>query len=312
MVKYYNVFIQIFTLLAKFQKNLILLWIFTEPGSELLFPHALKHLGSDDVGSLIVHLLPLIIGSGSLSVVVLGEDLHLWRMRGLLARVELVHVNLILLGSFSVENLIELFTQRLKDGILFNNSLVYVYLVIDEVCKDVIELLNLLLQSISVKSSNIKRFDQLLQLFLEFLLLLGLEFLLISKVLLFLNRFLLGGGRFGISFITHVLSLSFGSSISSFLFFLHLNHEGLLSLNLLLPLLLVSPELLDVVRVLLPFTLPLHHGLLHCLLFTSSGFLQLHHHLPLPLLVSNIRRHSHLHPVLETARSLVEVNQAIL
>merc|ERR1712029_551457 len=125
--------------------------------------------------------------------------------------------------------------QGLKDGILFNNSFVYVYLVVDEIGEDVIELFDLLLQSISVKSSNIKRFDQLLQLLLEFLLLPGLELLLISKVLLFLNWFLLGGSRFGISFITHVLSLSFGSSISSFLFFLHLNHESLLSLSLLLP-----------------------------------------------------------------------------
>merc|ERR1719410_2181256 len=134
--------------------------------------HAGQHLWSDDVGSLVVHLLPLVIGSGALPVVVLREDLHLGRMRRLLAGVELVHVDWVLLGGFSVQNLVEFLTQSLENAVLFNKSLVQVDLVIDEVGKDVVQFLNFLLQRISVKSSNIKWFDDLLKSLLEFLLLL--------------------------------------------------------------------------------------------------------------------------------------------
>ena len=100
---------------VKYSYFYLFLRVLAEPGTELLGPDAGEHLGPDHIDALVVHLLSLVIGPGSLSVVILGENLHFGRVGCLLlSRIKLVHVNLSLLRRASIKNLIQFLTKSPK------------------------------------------------------------------------------------------------------------------------------------------------------------------------------------------------------
>merc|ERR1719219_1444312 len=265
---------------------LVFTTMFTEPSCELLVPHVDQHLRPHHVGPHVVHLLPLVVAPCSLPVVVLGEDLHLGRVGAFHPRVELVHVNPTFFGCAGIQDLVELLAENFDTGVLLHQPLVQVDLVADQVGEDVVEFRNFFLHIFGLHCLHIKRLYKLRQCFKIFSFIFGLELLLIGEILFGVFALCLcrGGGRPGIfpTFLQFpLLLLSFGCL--SLGLFLHLEQQGVLGLDLFLPLLLGSPHLLDVLGISLSLLLPLHHGLLHGLLLPHSCLLQLHHHLPLPV-----------------------------